>query len=133
MEINNFLQNTMFDKTMSKLKRAMDYESTNQQVISGNMANADTPGYKPRTLNFNEELQQAEGASAAALAKTDPKHISGSSGSIAGFSMETKETAGIDMDTEMADMTKNNLLYEANTRLLTKKFLAIKAAIKGSY
>jgi len=37
------------------------------------------------------------------------------------------------MDSEMAKMSKNNLLYEANTRLLTKKFLALKAAIKGTY
>jgi flagellar basal-body rod protein FlgB len=135
MEIGNFLQNTMFDKTMGNLKRALDFESAQQQVISGNMSNVDTPGYKPKTINFEQVLQQAEGASSPSLAKTDDMHLSGSSqnGSVAGFTIEEKAETGIDLDTEMADMTKNNLLYEANAKLLTKKLQAIKAAIKGGY
>jgi flagellar basal-body rod protein FlgB len=135
MEINNLFKNTLFDKSMSNLKRALDYESANQQVLSGNMANVDTPGYKAKTIDFNQVLQQAEGASSSTLARTNEKHLKGSTGdgSVDGFSIETRENSVIDLDSEMGDMTKNNLLYEANTRLLTKKFLAIRAAIKGSY
>ena len=134
MEINNLLQNRMYGRTMDVLKRAIDYNSANQQVISGNMANVDTPGYRQMSLKFDEELLLAEGKSNTGLKRTDSRHISGSAEStVAGFSVETKDTAGIDMDSEMAKMSKNNLLYEANTRLLTKKFLALKAAIKGTY
>lgn len=133
MEINSLLQNKMMDRTMNVLQKALDYESANHQVISGNMANVDTPGYRQMTLNFDEELQRAEGNSGAALSTTDVRHLSGLSGSGNDFSVETKKTAGIDMDAEMAKMAKNNLLYEANTRLLTKKLLALKAVIKGSY
>jgi flagellar basal-body rod protein FlgB len=133
MEITNNLQNKLISKTFDNLKKALDYESANQQVISGNMANVDTPGYRQMTLKFEDELQLAEGKSGPALNKTDARHLSGLSGTVRGFNVETKETAGIDMDSEMAKLTKNNLLYEANTRLLTKKILALKAAIKGSY
>jgi flagellar basal-body rod protein FlgB len=134
MEINNSLQSKMYGKTMDVLKRAIDYSSANQQVISGNMANVDTPGYRQMSLKFDEELLLAESRSNTSLKRTDSRHISGSAEpSVAGFTVETKETAGIDMDSEMAKMAKNNLLYEANTRLLTKKLLALKAAIKGSY
>lgn len=135
MEINNLLQNKMYGKTMDVLKRAMDYESANQQIISGNMANVDTPGYRQMDLKFDEELLLAESSSSTtALNRTDSRHIAGSADStLTGFSVETKKTAGIDMDNEMAMMSKNNLLYEANTRLLTKKLLALKAAIKGGY
>jgi flagellar basal-body rod protein FlgB len=134
MEINNLLQNKMYGKTMDVLKRAIDYNSANQQVISGNMANVDTPGYRQMSLKFDEELLLAESKSNTSLKRTDSRHISGSAETaVAGFSVETKETAGIDIDSEMANMAKNNLLYEANTRLLTKKLLALKAAIKGGY
>jgi flagellar basal-body rod protein FlgB len=134
MEINNLLQNKMYDKTMDVLKRAMDYNSASQQVISGNMANVDTPGYRQMSLKFDEELLLAESRSNTSLKRTDSRHISGSAEpAVSGFSVETKETAGIDIDSEMANMAKNNLMYEANTRLLTKKLLALKAAIKGGY
>jgi flagellar basal-body rod protein FlgB len=135
MEIKNSLHNRMIGQTFDNLSKALDYESANQQVISGNMANVDTPGYKQMTLKFDEQLQLAEGKASAGLNKTDPKHLSGLSGADAdgGFYVETKKTAGIDVDAEMAKLTKNNLLYEANTRLLSKKILALKAAIKGGY
>jgi len=135
MEINDLIQNRMFGGTMDVLKRALDYGSANQQVISGNMANADTPGYRQMSLKFDEELLLAEkSASNTSLTRTDSKHIAASADStLAGFSIETKKTAGIDMDNEMAKMTKNNLLYEANTTLLSKKLQALKAAIKGTY
>lgn len=134
MEINNFLQNRIYGRTMDVLQRSMDYNSANQQVISGNMANVDTPGYRQMNLKFDEELLLAESKSNTSLKRTDSRHISGSAEpAVAGFSVETKETAGIDMDSEMANMAKNNLLYEANTRLLTKKLLALRAAIKGTY
>jgi len=135
MEIDKFFSDKMYGNTMNVLKRALDYGSANQQIISGNMANVDTPGYRQMSLTFDEELLKAETTSAnTSLKQTDSRHIAGSAeSSISGFSVETKETAGIDMDTEMADMAKNDLLYEANTRLLTKELLALKAAIKGSY
>lgn len=134
MEINNFLQNKMFGKTMDVLQKAMNYQSANQQIISGNMANVDTPGYRQMSLKFDEELLLAENKSNTALKTTNASHIAGSADpTVGGFSVDTKKTAGIDMDNEMAKMAKNNLLYEANTRLLTKKLQALKAAIKGSY
>jgi flagellar basal-body rod protein FlgB len=133
MEIKNNLQTRMISKTFDNLTKALDYESANHQVISGNMANVDTPGYRQMSLKFDEQLQLAEGKASAALNKTDARHLSGLSGADGGFYIESKKTAGIDMDSEMAKLTKNNLLYEANTRLLTKKILALKAAIKGSY
>jgi flagellar basal-body rod protein FlgB len=133
MEIKNSLHNRMIGQTFDNLSKALDYESANQQVISGNMANVDTPGYKQMTLKFDEQLQLAEGKASSGLNKTDPKHLSGMSGADGDFYVETKKTAGIDMDAEMAKLTKNNLLYEANTRLLSKKILALKAAIKGGY
>ena len=134
MEIKNLFQNKMYGETVNVLKKALDYQSANQQIISGNMANVDTPGYRQMNLKFDEELLKAENNSNTGLKRTDSRHIPGSAEStLSGFSVETKKTAGIDMDTEMANMAKNDLLYEANTRLLTKELLALKAAIKGSY
>jgi flagellar basal-body rod protein FlgB len=133
MEIKNNIHNSLMSKTFDKLARALDYESANHQIISGNMANVDTPGYRQMTLKFDEQLQLAEGKTAAGLNRTNQKHLSGVSGASNGFSIETKKTAGIDMDSEMAKLTKNNLLYTANSKLLTKKILSLKAAIKGNY
>jgi len=47
------------DRTLAVLEKSLDLRARNQQVIAGNMANADTPGYSARKLSFEDDLQQA--------------------------------------------------------------------------
>ena len=135
MKVNNFLEHRLIGKTVSILTRVLDYRSTNHKVIAGNLANIETPGFKPKEISFDRELQRAEDRNHVRIQKTDPKHLSDSSLRPDGsFAIETREIGPfesdrLNIDTEMAKMMKNNLLYEVSTRLLSKKFQALRNVI----
>ena len=58
MKIGNLINNKLTGKTVDLLSRALDFRSANHSVIAGNLANIDTPGYKPKELSFNKELRK---------------------------------------------------------------------------
>ena len=51
----------MLDRLAGQLERYMDLLSARQQLVASNIANADTPGYRTRDINFQEEFQTAIG------------------------------------------------------------------------
>ena len=134
------LSQNLFDRTVGVLNRALDYRVRNQRVISTNVANIDTPGFKPKHLKFDEELRRAVGNENMPLAKTNGKHLPGLDESglqdTASFVLESEGSSrlgdnSLDIDKEMAKMAKNNLLYEATVKMLSKKFELLKTAIEG--
>ena len=137
MRINDFVQNRLMDRTSRILSRALDFRSANQQIIAGNLANVDTPGFRPKELRFDRELQRAAEKDMIPLKTTDPGHFSSKPDVTGGeFVVQTKHTDGeesshLNIDEEMAKMTQNNLLYETSARLLSKKFNLLKNLIEG--
>ena len=138
MKIGNLINNKLTGKTVDLLSRALDFRSANHSVIAGNLANIDTPGYKPKELSFNKELRKVMDKRAIPLRKTDPKHFSylnnGFSNGRGSFTIKTRDMATdksdkLNIDSEMAKMVQNNLLYEATVKLIAKKFEALKTAI----
>ena len=130
----------LFDRTMGILGRSLDYRARNQRVIASNVANIDTPGFRPKKLKFDEELRKAAEKEQIHLTRTNGKHLpSLQQFSMAGeqpFELETEpESTGgdhsLDIDREMAKMAKNNLLYDATVKMLSKKFSLLKEAIAG--
>ena len=112
----------------------MKFRSANHNAIAGNLANMDTPGYRPRDLDFNQELSQAMDKNALKLKKTNPEHFSHYSGRLDegkdSFTVRERKTESkINLDREMAKMIQNNIQYEAYAKLLSKKFTSLKAAI----
>jgi flagellar basal-body rod protein FlgB len=130
----------LFDRTMGILGRVLDYRARNQRVIASNVANIDTPGFRPKRLKFDEELRKAVEEEQVHLTRTDGKHLPGPQQfSMAGeqsFELETEPEGiggdhSLDIDREMAKMAKNNLLYNATVKMLSKKFSLLKEAIEG--
>ena len=67
---------TIFDKTMRLLQRSLDLRSARQRVISSNLANEETPGYRASELNFMDQLHSAhKGQLPVVLAATQPRHF----------------------------------------------------------
>lgn len=127
---------SLFDRTIGLLSRALDFRSTNHHVIAGNLANIDTPGYRPKELTFDEELKRAAGKEESlGLRRTDPRHLGDApTDHPGGFALETVDMGATDsdqlnLDAEMAKMMQNNLLYDASTRLLARKFQALRMVI----
>lgn len=130
------------DRTIAVLQKSLDLRGQKQQVIAGNIANAETPGYSARKLDFEENLRNAISKPDMAGHKTHPKHFPiGSTGisRVQGtLTMQTSQNSlgdgnSVSVDDEMFDLAENQLLYEAGTQMLKKKFSMLKfAASNGS-
>ncbi|PKN27102.1 MAG: flagellar basal body rod protein FlgB [Deltaproteobacteria bacterium HGW-Deltaproteobacteria-21] len=139
MEIRSYLNSRLMGKTVALLSHALDYRSAKHSTISGNLANIDTPGYRPRELVFDQELRRAVDKEGIAMRKTDEKHFPRSGDIFTGkgsHALETQEAEfdeadHLNIDKEMAKMVQNNLLYETAVKLLSKKFDGLRAAIEG--
>ena len=132
--------------------RALALRSDRQRLISSNIANADTPGYVARDVNFAQALRDATGVSSGSgmpsvvMAATSPGHIGftsggGSSGSTQGFTVSTLNYAmpsqtnldrnTVDMDRERASFADNTVKYEATLRFIGAQVKTSISAITG--
>ncbi|MBC7414591.1 MAG: flagellar basal body rod protein FlgB [Herminiimonas sp.] len=135
------------DQAMQFNEAALSLRGQRQQVLASNIANADTPNYKARDIDFTKALQGAmsrgSGATAAALATTAGAHLSasgasspGSSGASGPLLYRTPTQASIDgntveMDTERNQFTDNAIRYEASLTFLSGQIKGLLAAIQG--
>ncbi|MBN2644268.1 MAG: flagellar basal body rod protein FlgB [Desulfuromonadaceae bacterium] len=130
----------LFDRSALILKKSMDLRLQNQQVISSNIANAETPGYAVKRLEFTEELRQAVQSRPTDLACTHPDHLpyrGETLEQVQGKVVEYPDQTGVgdgnsvNVDEEMILLTENQVLYEATTQLLNKKLSILKYTIQG--
>lgn len=121
------------------LEKALDATWAKNEVISNNIANIDTPGYKRQDINFQEYLNAAMKKDAIAGIVTDPKHIpinSNNSGVKIKVTNDNNATSmrldgnNVDIDSEMAELAKNQILYNSYTTLLNKHYNKLKTAIR---
>lgn len=130
-------KNMFMDSTSRLLAKALDLRAARQNVISGNLANAETPGYVMKELPFEKELQKAIDDTTLKPLKLEPGYIKGNEAILEGgydpnqLIREYGEPNELNIDSEMAKMSQNNLLYEVSTRLLSKKFEALKTVIES--
>ncbi len=126
--------------TQSLLNRAMDITWRAKEVTADNIANADTPGYKRSEVLFANNLQEAShlGPGVKRLTRTDPRHIQGRSGASDSIAVERitassyrNDGNNVDIDAEMAALTKNNLLYEALSQSMSNEIRLLRIAITG--
>jgi len=134
----------IFNTTIDLLGKNIDLRVKNQNLISSNIANAETPNYVPKSLAFEDELQGAlKGGHKGTPSVTDPRHIplKGTKDrlqSVTGRVLETPaETPGkdgnaVELENEMTKMSENQIMYNASVQILSKKFAGIRAAISGS-
>jgi flagellar basal-body rod protein FlgB len=113
-----------------------------QQLLASNIANADTPNFKARDIDFNSALQNAlsqSGQTAPGLAKTAVAHLSGSAEAGPGNSpllyrsVQQGSVDGntVDMDVERNQFTDNAIRYEAGLTMINVQIRNLLAAIQG--
>lgn len=117
---------TLFGKTFNLLGTMMDYRSERNKIITSNIANLDTPGYKPSDYVFKEDLKNAMDIRLH-LKRTDEKHFPNAKDEISknDFKKVTSEDK-VDLDTEMTNLAENHLMYNLTTELLARKFKGIR-------
>ena len=118
------------DSTMRALEQAMDLRLERQQLLASNIANADTPHYKPLDLPFDGALRSAlDVEDSRALARTSGGHL-GASDSFGGGSPELIERVdvdnsldrnGVDLDQELVRYTENGIRYVATLEMMKRR------------
>lgn len=115
----------LFGTVIGGLGKALELHETRHRVIAENIANAETPGYRAQRLEFGDELQRAfeEGHDDPALGvQAEPDRAA----------RVKADRNSVDLDTEMARMSENTLRTVALSRLLSRKYAALKSAIVGT-
>jgi flagellar basal-body rod protein FlgB len=120
------------------MSRAMDASSLRQKAISNNIANADTPNYKPTQVSFENLLQQ-EINSKFSGNRTNGKHFAIGKydqipmpKSVQDHVLMKNSENGVDLDYEMTEMSKNALWYQSLTYGINEEFNLLKMSIRGS-
>jgi len=132
------------DKFFGIGQQALKIHSRRAEVLAGNLANVDTPGYKARDIDFKAALQQVKGGMGdVALRTTNPNHIN-SAGTSPGRiddvlgemkyripSQPSLDGNTVDSLKEKSAFMENALLYQTNLQFLGGKIKHIKSALKG--
>jgi flagellar basal-body rod protein FlgB len=121
---------------------ALNLRSARQELIAANIANADTPNYKARDINFASALQGAMSGSGEKLPVTmsSSAHLDGSGngdsimGSPVLYRTVVQPSADgntVDMDVERAQFADNALRYEASVKFVSDQAKDVLAALQG--
>lgn len=120
----------------------LNHRLERNHVISGNVANAETPGYRALGYDFEKQLQSlADKSNPVAVRISSPKHLKNSftqaDGSVRpDVYIRPTESIGedgntVDVDKEMAQMAENQILFRATVETLNRKLGILRYAING--
>lgn len=123
---------------ISKINNYMNYAVARRNVISNNIANANTPNYKAQDVTFLEQLEGGDSATnaanlrpvdnGAALFQTQPNHLPIANPTNKSFKVITKNEStsadgnGVDVTSEMIELMKSNQLYATSVNALNMQF-----------
>ncbi len=117
---------SLYETHVNLVGKVMDMQLQRQNVVMSNIANVRTPGYKPRELEFEKQLQAALGLDAKGrMTRTEdadwekaakPRVIHGED--------------RVNLDKEMAKMAKNSLHYTALSTVIRGNFEGVKNIIQ---
>lgn len=129
------------DKTLKALAASLNFRQMRQELISSNIANAETPGYKAKRIGFEDALARAIDIDDSQTLNTDDEgHFNVGGGGFANLEPEVYEESNgvvsedgntVDREQEMARMAENKILYDASVQLLNKKLGLLKYAIQS--
>ena len=132
-----------FEKAFGPAERALTYRMQRSEVLSNNIANADTPNFKARDLDFSALLASQAKKSPAigfSLKTTNEKHIAGEESASDVYAGElpysTPVQPSIDQNTvdqqvEVAKYTENGIHFDAAFTRLNGAFKGLLSALRG--
>ncbi|GAA6185357.1 MULTISPECIES: flagellar basal body rod protein FlgB [Alteromonadaceae] len=125
------------DKLTGLHDRAMQVRTETMEVISGNLANANTPGYKARGVDFQKAMQSANQDRQQNMTRTHEKHFEGSMQSQASIEFriplqpDTGDGNTVEVQAERNAFLENGMRYQASIQFLTGKIKGMKKALAG--
>ncbi|GAB6049544.1 flagellar basal body rod protein FlgB [Hydrogenophilus islandicus] len=122
-------------------RQALRVHNQRQQLIASNIANADTPHYKAKDLDFRAALNAVrEGkGERTSLKRTHPAHREGGGGvssldPFTGYRTELQSSVDgntVDMDQERAAFAETTLYYESSLNFINRLLRGMRTAITG--
>lgn len=129
---------SLFNSQIGLVGRVMDMQLQRQNIIHSNLANAETPNYKPREIQFEKELQSALGLDMRGrMAVTRPGHMPAAFnpdnfGPEWAKQFKPRQVHGedrVNREKEMANHGKNQMQYTALTQVMSKTFEGLSTVI----
>jgi flagellar basal-body rod protein FlgB len=133
-------------RTSTLAKEALNYRAAREKMIASNIANADTPYYRPRDIRFGEYLAQKKAEimnddrGQLQMAQTSENHLdapkpTNSSKPITFFRdghMARNDGNSVDLDVETTEMSKNSIMFNALINAIKKDSAIFKSVIDAS-
>jgi len=126
-----------FDKLLGIHAQALQLHAKRAEVLAGNIANADTPGYKARDFDFREVLQQ-QTSQQSKLRTTHQSHIPLDNGIVSPSEMAYRiptqpslDGNTVDSQLEHTAYAENAIQYQTSLRFLSGTIQTLKKAITG--
>jgi flagellar basal-body rod protein FlgB len=134
-------------KAHELMSKALDYRAARQDLIAGNIANEDTPFYRPRDIRFEETLQNEAKkifnepqVPKLELATTDGAHFKSALEEDSNKAklfyrdghLARNDGNSVDLDVETTEMTKNSMMFQGITAALKKEAAIFKAVLQAS-
>ncbi len=130
---------SIIDRAFSIHDDALQLRARRSSILAANIANADTPDYKARDMDFSAMLKQAQSGqdSSFKMARTNERHL-GAQTTVADSAIKYRNPLNpaldgntVDMQVEQALFSKNAVEYQTSLTFLGKKISGMLLAIKG--
>ena len=108
----------MIDRLTDNLEQYLNVVSLRQRLVTSNIANADTPGYKTQDLDFHASLLSAMDGGTP-----EPMEVSGLAAK--------NDGNNVDLDREARLLAENAMRFNAASNLLHTQLSIMKEAIQG--
>lgn len=128
------------DNYLAFQHQALGLRAHRQQVLAANIANADTPNYKARDIDFSAALKSAvagRGGDGLDLARTSSRHLGAGDGVAPAQLLYRRDTQAsadgntVNMDVERSQFSENALYYQAGVTFITGRLQTLMSAIQG--
>jgi flagellar basal-body rod protein FlgB len=124
------------NQTLNAMESYMTRLSQRQQIVSSNLANIDTPGYKTKDTSFHATMQELLADNDANLQTSRPEHSQGMIQlfpqtqvfEVQGIPSGTDEN-NVDLDREMLKLSETSFAYSLITQMVRSKFGMIATSI----
>jgi flagellar basal-body rod protein FlgB len=128
----------MFDNIFGIHEPALLLQGQRLSVLANNLANADTPNFKARDIDFAEVLGGAQGDAPLAVSVTNPGHLTMSDAGLPAGELKYRnpyqaslDGNTVEMPVEQAAFAENNVRYQASLNFINGKIALLSYAIAG--
>lgn len=118
--------------------QALKLRGQRTEVLAANLANADTPGYKARDIDFRAALAAAGAEKPVALRATSARHIGGTAPDATTPALKYRTPLApsldgntVDVQLEQAAFAENAVRFQATLTFLSARFRGLLTAITG--